>query len=122
MKSVSKEIVMLVAACSLLGFGASLAASKSNSNGGTISVSVRADSSIKDAKALGFKVGSKSKGGLGKSYSTSGVPINATYSFGYKTGIIGGEKIDCGSQKLTKDSTVTLHVSGGKCSSSVSSR
>lgn len=68
--------------------------------------------------ALGFSVDGKKAGGVGRSFSGSG-PANKTYLFGYRTRVPHRTNVSCGSQVLTKDSTVTLVSKGNRCQSIV---
>ncbi|KTC80600.1 hypothetical protein [Legionella cherrii] len=79
----------------------------------TITVQVKTDE--KTAAALGFTVEGKKSGARGKSYSGKG-PANKVYIFGYRKNSAFGPDILCGSQKLAKDSIVTLVTSGDHCS------
>ncbi|WP_392538170.1 hypothetical protein [Legionella sp. 227] len=79
----------------------------------TISVQVKTDE--KTAAALGFTVEGKKSGARGKSYSGKG-PANKVYIFGYRKNSAFGPDILCGSQKLAKDSIVTLVTTGDHCS------
>ena len=80
--------------------------------GNTITVTVKTKE--KKAAAIGFTVDGKEHGTLGSSYTGKG-PINKEYHFGYKTGIIFGENIDCGVLTLTADSTVWLINQDNHC-------
>ncbi|CAM2885948.1 Uncharacterised protein [Legionella steigerwaltii] len=79
----------------------------------TISVQVKTNEET--AAALGFTVDGKKSGARGKSYSGKG-PANRVYVFGYRKNSAFGPDILCGSQKLAKDSVVTLVTSGDHCS------
>ncbi|MCW8397355.1 hypothetical protein OQJ26_00915 [Legionella sp. PATHC038] len=79
----------------------------------TISVQVKTDE--KTAAALGFTVEGKKSGARGKFYSGKG-PANKVYIFGYRKNSAFGPDILCGSQKLAKDSIVTLVTTGDHCS------
>ncbi|MCW8409388.1 hypothetical protein OQJ13_10420 [Legionella sp. PATHC035] len=79
----------------------------------TITVQVKTDE--KTAAALGFTVEGKKSGARGKSYSGKG-PANKVYIFGYRKNSAFGPDILCGSQKLAKDSIVTLVTTGDHCS------
>mgnify|MGYP006892798464 FL=1 len=78
----------------------------------TIKVQVKTDEQT--AAALGFIVDGKKSGARGKSYSGKG-PANKVYVFGYRKNSAFGKDIMCGSQKLAKDSTVTLVTTGEHC-------
>jgi hypothetical protein len=125
MKSFVKHMVVLAAGfCLVAGASAALAAS----TGQTIKVIVVADTSIKTIGALGFSVHQKGKkpashGGLGRKYtSASTMPSGASYSFGYKTGMLGsGKDMACNAKpiKLEKSSIVKLSLNAGKCVATV---
>lgn len=76
-------------------------------------------STSKDVKALGFTVGGKDHGGMGKSYSKKGLPAGAVYQFGIRIGSVFGDSVACGSRKLSSSSRVTLKYNGKSCSITV---
>lgn len=79
----------------------------------TIRIQVKTNE--RTAAALGFAVEGRKCGTAGKSYDGKG-PTNKKYVFGYRRHTLFGADIICGSQVLTKDSTVTLVVLGDSCS------
>lgn len=72
----------------------------------------------KSAAAIGYTVGGKDFGTLGKSYVGTG-PKNKKYVFGYRKNSILGKDIRCGEIVLTKNCTVVLQVKGNKCLSKI---
>lgn len=80
--------------------------------GETIVVTVKTKE--KKAAAIGYSVDGRDYGTLGSSYTGKG-PANKEYHFGYKTGIIFGENIDCGYLTLTENSTVILISQDNRC-------
>ena len=79
----------------------------------TIRVNVKTNE--QKAAALGFAVDGKKYGTRGKSYSGKG-PANKEYVFGYRKNFSISPDISCGSKTLTKDSTITLVITGEHCS------
>lgn len=77
-----------------------------------IKITVKTDE--KTAAAIGYAVGGKALGGLGKTYSGSG-PTNKKYVFGYRKHSIYGANVTCGELVLNKDSIVVIVADGNKC-------
>ncbi|MFT4059935.1 MAG: hypothetical protein QM652_10350 [Legionella sp.] len=103
----TRNSIKLLSGLSIVFF--SLTASATN----TITVTVK--TTEKSVAALGYAVEGKRLGGAGKSYTGKG-PANHTYLFGYRKRLAYGDDFSCGSQVLTKDSTVTLVTDGEHCS------
>lgn len=78
------------------------------------SISVTVKTTDKTAVAIGYMVGGKPAGCVGKSYSGKG-PQNKEYMFGYRKSSIRGANISCGKVTLRHDSTVILVNNGDKC-------
>jgi hypothetical protein len=82
----------------------------------TIRITVKTSENA--AAGIGYSVGGKNSGTLGKSYTGKGTK-NQEYAFGYRKNSIMGTDIKCGSITLTKDTTITLVTQGDKCLSVV---
>jgi hypothetical protein len=62
--------------------------------------------------AVGFSVGNKSRGSLGRMTTKTG-PAGGSYAFGLKTD--SGLKVSCGAAKLVQNSIVKLIYDGTQC-------
>lgn len=86
-------------------------------NSYAIQVSVRASSPA--VSALGFQVNGKKYGGMGKSYSKSGLP-SGSYQFGVRINGVFGTDVPCLAKgkkaiSLSKDTNAILNYSNNRC-------
>lgn len=104
-------IVMKIFSCIFIAFFSFSSYAEQN-----IRITVKTNAN--DISGLGYIVEGKKIGGRGDSYSGNG-PINKQYKFGYRTRLPFLTDISCGTQTLTRDSTIILVTDGKNCHSIV---
>ncbi|MDI1351370.1 MAG: hypothetical protein PSV35_01155 [bacterium] len=80
----------------------------------TIKIIVKTDE--RAAAAIGYSVGGKALGGLGKTYVGKG-PKNQQYAFGYRKDLFRGIDVSCGVLTLNDNAKVVLITKGKVCRS-----